>query len=337
MTGFMASGAESRAGAARSAPRPGGGPREWVVDAEQAGQRIDNWLLARLKGVPKSHVYRILRRGEVRVNKGRIRPEYRLAAGDVVRVPPVRMGTEAPAAPGVPARLQADLAARVLYEDGDLLVLDKPAGLAVHGGSGVSLGAIEALRALRPQARFLELVHRLDRETSGCLLVAKRRAALRRLHEQLRAGAVEKRYLALAGGAWQGGERMVDLPLQKNVLRSGERMVRVDGAGREALSAFRPRAVTPDLSLLEVAPVTGRTHQIRVHAAAIGHPLAGDAKYGDEALNHRLRALGLRRLFLHAAALVLPGDGGLAVTATLPPELLSVLRAAGLPEEAAQP
>jgi 23S rRNA pseudouridine955/2504/2580 synthase len=264
-----------------------------------AGQRIDNFLMTQLKGVPKSHVYRLLRRGEVRVNKGRIKPDYRLKEGDDVRIPPLRR----PEIGQVPLKTApAWLEDRVLYEDAALLVLDKPAGVAVHGGSGQSYGVIEALRALRAQAPFLELVHRLDRETSGCLLIAKKPSMLRALHQMLRDGEIEKRYLALVQGRWDR-ERRVDLPLLKKVLQSGERMVRVDPQGKLALSVFHPRHLYQDATLMEITIMTGRTHQIRVHAAALGHPLAGDEKYGSADFNRTMRKRGLRRLFLHAHAL----------------------------------
>lgn len=296
------------------------------VSGDQAGQRVDNFLAARLKGVPRSRIYRILRRGEVRVNRGRVKPSYRLRAGDRVRIPPIRTAETRPARP--PAAASERLGGRVLYEDARLLVLDKPSGMAVHGGSGLSYGVIEALRALRPDAPYLELVHRLDRETSGCLVVAKRRSALRALHAQMREGGMDKRYLALVRGRWQGGPRRVDAPLRKNTLRSGERMVSVREDGRAALSWFRPVTIYREATLMEVRIETGRTHQVRVHAAHIGHPIAGDDKYGDEAFNRRLAGLGLRRLFLHASALGFddPGGGGpLEVSAPLPDDLRQVL------------
>ncbi|HFD80552.1 MAG TPA: RluA family pseudouridine synthase, partial [Gammaproteobacteria bacterium] len=247
----------------------------WVeVSAEQAGQRIDNFLLRVLKGVPKSRIYRLLRKGEVRVNKGRIRPEYRLQAGDTLRIPPVRVAETRGGAPG--ARPQQALADAILYEDDRLLVLNKPAGMAVHGGSGLSFGVIEALRALRPEAPYLELVHRLDRDTSGCLLIAKRRSELRTLHELLRTGALTKRYLLLAEGDWSRGPFRVEAPLRKNQLRGGERVVRVDSTGKAALTRFRFLEGYAGASLMEAELVTGRTHQIRVHAQHAGHPLAGD-------------------------------------------------------------
>ena len=275
--------------------------QEVRVADDQDGQRIDNFLAGRLKGVPRSRIYRIVRKGEVRVNKGRVKPDYRLRAGDCVRIPPIRQATRDEPRP--PQRAVTELADRILYEDKHLLVLDKPAGMAVHGGSGLSYGVIEALRKARPQAPFLELVHRLDRETSGCLLIAKKRSALRALHAALREGRVDKRYLALVKGVWQGGKRRVDAPLRKNTMRSGERLVQVREDGREALSWFRAVAAYKGVSLMEVRIGTGRTHQIRVHAAHEGHPLAGDDKYGDKGFNREMARLGLKRLFLHAANL----------------------------------
>ena len=295
------------------------------VASEDADQRIDNFLMRHLKGVPRSRIYRILRRGEVRVNGRRAGPDYRICAGDKVRIPPVRT---AASGAGGPAPVRPGLEAAILYEDHRYLVLDKPSGLAVHGGSGVSHGAIEALRALRPQARFLELAHRLDRETSGCLLVAKRRSALRAVHELLRSGGVEKRYLALVMGDWQGGPRRVDAPLRKNQLRGGERMVRVDPTGKTAQTRFRPLTAYGQATLMEADLGTGRTHQIRVHAAHCGHPIAGDDKYGDEAFNRTMRSLGLRRLFLHAHSLAFtePDTGReIHVSAPLAPDLRAVL------------
>ena len=275
---------------------------QWLrVGPEEAGQRIDNYLLRQLKGVPKSRVYRLLRKGEVRVNRGRIKPEYRVQAGDEVRIPPVRQAerdTTIPAA-GLVSRIEA----AILYEDERLLVLDKPAGVAVHGGSGIRHGVIEALRAARPNAPMLELVHRLDRDTSGCLIIAKKRSALRNLHELLREGSMDKRYLALVRGDWPGGSRTVTAALQKNQLKGGERIVTVDAEGKAARSVFRPLTRYGRASLLEVKLDTGRTHQIRVHGAHIGHPLAGDDKYGDPDFNRAVRELGLRRLFLHAVEL----------------------------------
>jgi 23S rRNA pseudouridine955/2504/2580 synthase len=273
---------------------------QWIaVDAEHAGQRIDNFLITRLKGVPKSHVYRILRTGEVRRNGGRVKAQERLEAGDVVRLPPVRVAerdtTELPL-----KLLRSRIEPRILYEDDDLLVLNKPSGMAVHGGSGLSYGVIEALRELRPHSRALELVHRLDRDTSGCLLIAKKRSALKALHEQFRDDDVNKRYVALLAGQWAQSRWRVDAPLKKNVLQSGERMVRVARDGKAAVTEFRRLTRYAEATLVEARPITGRTHQIRVHALHMGHPVAGDERYGDETSNRRLRQLGLKRLFLHA-------------------------------------
>lgn len=272
------------------------------VDDERAGQRIDNFLLASLKGVPKSRVYRMLRKGEVRVNKGRIKANYRLQSGDAVRIPPIRVAeAAAPANPG--SRVLQRIEASIIVEEKGFLLLNKPSGIAVHGGSGLNYGIIEALRVLRPDAPYLELVHRLDRETSGCLLIAKRRSVLRELHRLLRENGMDKRYLALVKGRWSGGERRVEAPLLKNTLRSGERVVTVSDEGKPATSIFRPVEVFADASLVEVSLLTGRTHQIRVHAASIGHPIAGDEKYGDEAFNRQMKEYGVRRLFLHAKSL----------------------------------
>jgi 23S rRNA pseudouridine955/2504/2580 synthase len=271
---------------------------QWLtVDEEYAGQRIDNFLIRVLKGVPKSMIYRILRRGEVRVNKGRIKPTYRLTAGDEIRIPPVRLAAVTDSGSKSTGEL---LTSRTLYEDKRLLILNKPSGLAVHGGSGVEFGVIESMRKARPDLHFLELVHRLDRDTSGCLILAKKRSALRQLHELLRTGKVQKRYLAVVSGNWQYGTKKVTVPLQKQVLRSGERMVRVSEQGKSASTTFRPLAVSKKASLLEVEIHTGRTHQIRVHAAHTGHPIAGDEKYGDATFNRYLAGMGFKRLFLHA-------------------------------------
>jgi 23S rRNA pseudouridine955/2504/2580 synthase len=292
-----------------------------------AGQRIDNFLLRHCKGVPKSHVYRILRSGEVRLNSGRVRPDARLAVGDVVRIPPLRVAGPnrqaaralAAAKPSVP---------RILYEDEALLVVDKPAGLAVHGGSGVSFGLIEQLRAARPAAPFLELVHRLDRETSGILLVAKQRTALTKLHAALREGRVDKRYLVLVRGKWRDALRRVDLPLHKFLTCEGERRVRVEHErGKTATTVFRRRRVwpgEPPLSLLEAELRTGRTHQIRVHLTHLGFPLAGDDRYGDFGWNRTLAKRGLKRMFLHAwrMSLLHPLEARpLSLESALPPEL----------------
>ncbi|OHC63436.1 MAG: RNA pseudouridine synthase [Rhodocyclales bacterium GWA2_65_20] len=289
------------------------------VGEESAGQRIDNFLLRLAKGVPKSHIYRILRSGEVRVNKGRIGADYKIVAGDVVRVPPIRVAETPSGKAAAPAR-EFD----VVFEDEALIVIDKPAGVAVHGGSGVSFGVIEQLRRARPQAKLLELAHRLDRETSGLLLVAKKRSALTKLHDMFRDGEVNKRYLALVKGSWRNTLQHVRLPLAKYLTAEGERRVSVSLGGKEAHSIVRLVARWRNFSLVEVELKTGRTHQIRVHLAHLGFPLAGDDKYGDFALNKDLQKAGLKRMFLHAAKLALPhplsGDA-LEFAAQLPRDL----------------
>ena len=309
--------------------------REVTIDEHHAGQRIDNFLLSCLKGLPRTRVYRILRRGEVRVNKGRIRQHYRLKPGDVVRIPPLRLAQSA--TPRGPAAGLRDLVEEcILFEDRGLIVLDKPSGVVVHGGSGRNHGIIEALRAARGEGHYLELVHRLDRDTSGCLMIAKRRPVLTALHAAFRYGKVRKRYLVLVEGDWRGGAREVESGLRRNVLRSGERLVSVDASGKAGRTRFVPLAPGETASLMEAVPFTGRTHQIRVHAASTGHPVAGDAKYGEREFNCRMRGQGLRRLFLHAASLGFenPGERGLStVEAPLPAELLGVLASLGLEGE----
>lgn len=274
------------------------------ISEEDEGQRIDNFLLAKLKGVPKSLIYRVLRKGEVRVNKGRIKPEYKLQTGDIVRVPPIRVAEKAQQAP-VSSKLNkvAQLEQQIIFEDDCLLVLNKPSGIAVHGGSGLSFGVIEGLRALRPEARFLELVHRLDRDTSGILLVAKKRSALRSLHEQLRVKTVQKDYLALVRGQWQSHVKVVQAPLLKNELASGERIVKVSEQGRPSETRFAVEERYTNATLIKASPVTGRTHQIRVHTQYAGHPIALDDKYGDKEFDQQMSELGLNRLFLHAASI----------------------------------
>jgi 23S rRNA pseudouridine955/2504/2580 synthase len=266
---------------------------KWLeVGEESEAQRIDNFLLRELKGVPKSHVYRVLRSGEVRVNSGRVKPDYRLQVGDRIRIPPVRTAGRKPPAPR-PLNLP------VAYEDASLLVIDKPSGVAVHGGSGVSFGVIESLRAGRPQAKFLELAHRLDRDTSGLLVIAKKRSALVELHRMLREGEVRKIYLAVVKGAVPRETLELRESLHKYVTASGERRVSVHEGGMEAATRARRLKSTPEYSLLEVELLTGRTHQIRVHLAHAGHPIVGDDKYGDFELNRKLK----QRLLLHAARL----------------------------------
>lgn len=273
------------------------------ISEDEAGQRIDNYLLAKLKGVPKSLIYRIVRKGEVRVNKGRIKPEYKLQYGDVVRVPPVRVSEKTQAPVSSKLNKVASLEQQIIFEDDCLLVINKPSGIAVHGGSGLSFGVIEGLRALRPEARFLELVHRLDRDTSGILLVAKKRSALRHLHEQLRIKTVQKDYLALVRGQWQSHVKVVQAPLLKNELASGERIVKVSPEGKPSETRFSIEERYPTATLVKASPVTGRTHQIRVHTLHAGHPIALDDKYGDKDFDAEMRALGLNRLFLHAASI----------------------------------
>ena len=271
-----------------------------TISEDEAGQRIDNYLLAKLKGVPKSLIYRILRKGEVRVNKGRIKPEYKLQNGDVVRVPPVRVSEKNTTPISKNLNKVASLESHILFEDDYLLVLNKPSGIAVHGGSGMNFGVIEALRALRPEARFLELVHRLDRDTSGILLVAKKRSALRNLHEQLRVKTVQKDYLALVRGQWQSHVKVVQAPLLKNELASGERIVKVSEQGKPSETRFAIEERYQNATLVKASPVTGRTHQIRVHTQYAGHPIALDDKYGDKEFDKYMQDLGLNRLFLHA-------------------------------------
>jgi 23S rRNA pseudouridine955/2504/2580 synthase len=274
-----------------------------VVDEESAGQRLDNFLLRLLKGVPKTHVYRVIRSGEVRVNKGRAAADTRVAAGDEVRVPPVRL-PERPTGPSAPAREFP-----VLFEDEHLLAIDKPAGVAVHGGSGVSSGVIEQLRQARPTARFLELVHRLDKETSGVLLLAKKRSALTAVQDQFRARDTGKIYLALVPGTWPAKLKVIDEPLHKTLDAQGERHVRVvspaNEDGRRSITLVRSVRAVGAWSLLEISLKTGRTHQIRVHLAHAGHPIVGDPKYGDFALNRELSRGPRRfaRMFLHAREL----------------------------------
>ncbi len=283
-------------------------PRQIVVDTSHDGQRLDNFLLTRLKGLPRFRVYRIIRRGEVRINSRRARPDTRLAVGDKVRIPPVRLGPEK-CRPILSESLRNVLERAILYEDEYLLVLDKPAGLAVHGGTGLVFGIIEAYRAMRPQIPFLELVHRLDRETSGLLLLAKSRPMLLELHQLLREGGLHKEYLTLLCGSWQDGEQVVDVPLERQGSRYGRHTVRATTAvGKIAISQFIPVQFYGGHTLMRVIIGTGRTHQIRVHAASIGYPVVGDRKYGNFNLNRQACARGLKRQFLHAHTLrfVLP-------------------------------
>ena len=300
------------------------------IGEEQAGQRLDNFLFRSLKGVPKSRIYRMLREGEVRVSGHRAKPDYKLQPDDEVRIPPVRVAekAETPA----PGRIGGSLLDRVIYRDDALLVIDKPPGQAVHGGSGVSLGIIEQLRQELPQARFLELAHRLDKETSGVLVLALKRSALVELHRMLREGETRKTYLTLAVGDWRDPVRHVKLALHKYLNEEGERRVVVDEEGQRAHTIFRLARKAGEFTLLEAELKTGRTHQIRVHLAALGHPIAGDDKYGDSGLNRALKKRGLRCMFLHAARLEmrhpLTGDA-LILKSELPEDLAGFLAGLG--------
>lgn len=274
------------------------------VEAGYEGQRIDNFLRNRFKGVPKSVLYRIIRKGEVRVNKKRVKAEYKLNVGDLVRIPPVKYEEKPAAEVSSNLKIVANLEQQIIYEDDCLIVINKPAGMAVHGGSGLNFGLIEALRSLRPKARQLELVHRLDRDTSGCLMIAKKRSMLRALHEQLRNKTMEKNYWALVDGKWDGKDKKVNEPLKKNTLQSGERVVRVDKVeGKPSQTLFRVLQRFASSTLVQASPVTGRTHQIRVHTQCKGHPIACDAKYGNEDFNQYMASMGLKRMFLHAYSL----------------------------------
>lgn len=295
------------------------------ITQAQSGQRVDNFLIGELKGVPKSHIYRVLRRGEVRVNKGRIKPHYRLKAGDVLRIPPISV-SENGEKPEPSARDQERIANSIVYEDDDLLAINKPSGFAVHGGSGVNYGVIEILRASRPYA-YLELAHRLDRDTSGCLLIAKNNDTLKHLHHLLRDGLLNKRYLALLNGHFDQRSLEVDAPLARDVLQAGERMVQVNDEGKAAISRFELCGHYADMTLVQVALLTGRTHQIRVHATHIGHAVAGDTKYGDAQYNRKMKTFGLKRLFLHAEKVTfsMPDQRNIELKAPLPEDLKQVL------------
>ncbi|MDH4041116.1 MAG: 23S rRNA pseudouridine(955/2504/2580) synthase RluC [Gammaproteobacteria bacterium] len=305
---------------------PPTGVHHLSVDEDSAGQRLDNYLVRELKGVPKTRLYRALRKGEIRVNKGRVKADYRLAAGDSVRIPPLRRPAPTEPAP-VPRYWAEQIAQRLVYEDDNLLVINKPSGIAVHGGSGLSFGLIESLRQLRPGDRYLELVHRLDRDTSGLIMIARRPAMLRELHRQLREDEVDKRYLALVAGNWPKSLRVVEAPLEKNVLQSGERMVRVARDGKRSVTEFTVVERFEGATLVEAKPITGRTHQIRVHARHAGFPLLGDDKYSDERSSDLTIALGLKRLFLHARSLriSMPETGPMTLEAALDDDLENIL------------
>lgn len=299
----------------------------FTVSEDEEGQRLDNYLVTRMKGVPKSAVYRVIRKGEVRVNKGRAKPDRRLQSGDVVRVPPLRLAETQPvAAPG--QSLVHHLQQAILYDQDGLLIVNKPAGLAVHGGSGISLGLIEALRQMPGHQGFLELIHRLDRETSGCVMVARKRSVLKYFQECLREReGVQKAYLALVQGQWPKGVSAVEVPLKRFVQNNGERIVRVSQEGKPSLTRFDVLEKFAHATLVRAFPVTGRTHQIRVHALYQGCPLVGDEKYGDTPMDQTFRNIGSRRLFLHAEQLdlTLPGGDSLQVVAPLPDDLGDLL------------
>ncbi len=300
------------------------------IDADQAGQRIDNFLMAQLKGVPRSKIYQIVRRGEVRVNKGRIKVHYKIQAGDEVRIPPVRVAQREDIT--VSKYIVRRLLDAIIYEDEDMLVLNKPSGMAVHAGSGIKSGVIEALRLARPEARFLELVHRLDKNTSGCLLIAKKRSALRYLQDRFRQHKVQKKYLALVKGNVKNKSYHVELALKKNTLSSGEKRVVVHKDGKLAISDFNVIESAKLASLYEVHIKTGRTHQIRVHAKSLGHPVVGDDKYGDDDFNKQMKGYGVKRMFLHAAKLSVKTPQGKVVhlIAPLDEELGKVLLNIGI-------
>lgn len=296
------------------------------VDREYAGQRLDNFLIRLLKGVPKSRIYRLLRKGEVRVNKGRAKPEMRLNEGDSVRIAPIRVSQQNNEVSG--GHLRNRLKQSIIFEDDGFIVINKPSGIAVHGGSGVSFGVIEGLRADRPESKFLELAHRLDKETSGCLMLAKSRAVLIEIQQAMQNNNVEKSYLALVKGQWPKGKSTVNAPLKKNQLSSGERLVRVDVSGKPSVTHFKVAQKYSEANLVEVTLETGRTHQIRVHCQFSNQPIAGDDKYGDRQFNESMKGLGLKRLFLHASRLSfrhpLSGEK-IQLEAPLPDDLKSVL------------
>lgn len=275
-----------------------------TIDEDHLEQRIDNFLMTKLKGIPKSMIYRIIRKGEVRVNKKRIKPEYKLQYDDIVRIPPVRISKSSDrAGPNANLTKVSQLEERILYEDKWIIAINKPAGIAVHGGSGVDFGIIEAMRSLRPQQKFLELAHRLDKDTSGVLLIAKKRSALKHLHDQLRYKKMQKDYQALVRGSWQARDKVSKAPLLKITLKSGERIVRVNREGKECETRFKILQRFEGATLVQASPMTGRTHQIRVHCQHMGHPIACDEKYSEQKFDNSMRSLGLNRLFLHAAQL----------------------------------
>lgn len=301
-----------------------------TISIENEGQRVDNFLVTHLKGVPKSRIYRLVRKGEVRINKKRVAPSYRLMEGDVLRLPPVATAEKAKAVP--PSHhTQAILLNNILYEDDNFLIINKPSGMSVHGGSTVRMGVVEVLKHAFPKLTHLELAHRLDAETSGCLILAKRKRILREVHTLLREGQIKKTYVLLTKGHWKRNELRADMPLLKHYRDGGKHMVAVHPEGKTALTIFSPVKTFANASLVEAKLMTGRTHQIRVHAQTKGHPIAGDSRYGDLEFNKYTHALGLRRMFLHALSIdfILPSSGQhITVVAPLPSELekyLSVL------------
>ena len=297
------------------------------INEDNCDQRLDNFLISRLKGVPKSRIYRLVRKGEVRVNKGRVDIKYRLAAGDVVRIPPIRVAERSEES-FVPKGLQAALQQGILFEDDGFMVINKPAGFAVHGGSGVSSGIIEGLRLMRPEARFLELVHRLDKDTSGCLLIAKKRSALRKLQEFFRNSEIKKTYQALLAGQWDRKKLIVTAPLLKNISKGGERIVVISKAGKAAETLFTRIKLFRNATLVEASPKTGRTHQIRVHAASLGHAIVGDDRYGSDEINKLFKNKGYKRMFLHAETLKFKHpvtDEKMTISAPLPLQLINLL------------
>lgn len=302
--------------------------QQLTVTNDYSGQRLDNFLMSRLKGLPKSRLYRIIRKGELRINKKRVKPDYRLQEGDIIRIPPLRLAPRTPKNI-LNINLAGLLEKAIIFEDKHFLVLNKPSGMAVHGGSGIHLGVIEALRLLRPQLKFLELVHRLDRDTSGCLLLAKKSSILKELHELLRSGQMKKTYIALVAGHWPKSLRKVDAPLYKNQLQSGERIVLVQAEGKSSVTEFSVQHYYVESTLIAAMPITGRTHQIRVHAQFAKHPIIGDEKYGEKEINKKMRQLGCKRLFLHASQLEFTlGSTGktISLAAKLPEDLNQVLK-----------
>ncbi|SFK18586.1 RluA family pseudouridine synthase [Methylophaga sulfidovorans] len=298
------------------------------ISASQAGQRIDNFLLTLEKGVPKSRIYRAIRKGEVRVNKGRIKQTYKIEAGDIIRVPPLQV-SEKTAPTEINESLKQQLLASIIFEDDAMLVLNKPSGLAVHAGSQIQVGVIEAFRLIKPELEFIELVHRLDRDTSGCLLIAKSRESLLNLQQQMLSDGIDKRYLTLLKDEMNSDEVYIEQPLQKNTVSSGERMVKVDPEGKSAKTLFIKRQGYGIAQLSEVKLFTGRTHQIRVHSAWSGHPVAGDDKYGDREFNKQMKTFGLKRLFLHAWRLGIHHpitQEPLSLEAPLPEKLAQVIK-----------